>query len=209
MLWVVLGGFARQDGSAIHGCGGRCASQDGKPPRSVVGPGLGRTVYLVALERPLKAFPSVIARGQDFPPGCQALVMAVALATVILRTLIAWAVLARRQIAQREEARKLAELEFAAMLAEQNWPTRELRDTIAKECNAVSRQKALAQHSAQNRNGRRRDAASGHGPRHRPPLSGRGAGVDLGHAFATFLGRPTCWARSLVEQEAMPPKRGG
>ena len=82
-----------------------------------------------------------------------------ALATVILLTLIAVAVLARRQIAQREEARKLAELEFAAMLAEQNWPTRELRDTIAQECNAVSRQKALAQHSAQNRNGRRRDAA--------------------------------------------------
>jgi hypothetical protein len=34
------------------------------------------------------------------------------------------------------------------MLAQRNWPARELRDTIAHEFNAVSRQKALAQHSA-------------------------------------------------------------
>jgi signal transduction histidine kinase len=78
----------------------------------------------------------------------RALLIAVALATVILLTLIAVAVLARRQIAQREEARKLAEVEFAAMLAERNRLARELHDTIAQELNAVSMQMELAKNSA-------------------------------------------------------------
>jgi signal transduction histidine kinase len=78
----------------------------------------------------------------------RALLIAVATATVILLALIVVAVLARRQIAQREEARKLAEVEFAAMLAERNRLARELHDTIAQELNAVSMQMELAKNSA-------------------------------------------------------------
>lgn len=78
----------------------------------------------------------------------RALLIAVVAATLILCTLIVVAVLARRQIAQREEARKLAEVEFAAMLAERNRLARELHDTIAQELNAVSMQMELAKNSA-------------------------------------------------------------
>jgi signal transduction histidine kinase len=78
----------------------------------------------------------------------RALRIAVAVAAVILLTLIVVAVFARRQIAQREEARKLAEVEFSAMLAERNRLARELHDTIAQELNAVSMQMELAKNSA-------------------------------------------------------------
>jgi len=78
----------------------------------------------------------------------RALLIAVAGASVILVTLIVVAVLARRKIAQREEARKLAEVEFAAMLAERNRLARELHDTIAQNLNAVSMQMELAKNSA-------------------------------------------------------------
>jgi len=78
----------------------------------------------------------------------RALLLAVAVATVILVALVVVSILARRQIAQREEARKLAEVEFAAMLAERNRLARELHDTIAQELNAVSMQMELAKNSA-------------------------------------------------------------
>lgn len=78
----------------------------------------------------------------------RALLLAVIVATVILLALVVVAVLARRQIALREEARKLAEVEFSAMLAERNRLAREIHDTIAQELNAVSMQMELARNSA-------------------------------------------------------------
>jgi signal transduction histidine kinase len=74
--------------------------------------------------------------------------IAIALAVVILLALVIVSISARRQIAQREGARKLAEVEFAAMLAERNRLARELHDTIAQELNAVSMQMELAKNSA-------------------------------------------------------------
>lgn len=76
------------------------------------------------------------------------LVITMSVTTVILVALVVVAVLARRQIAQRGEARKLAEVEFSAMLAERNRLARELHDTIAQELNAVSMQLELAKNSA-------------------------------------------------------------
>jgi signal transduction histidine kinase len=78
----------------------------------------------------------------------RALLLALVVAVVILLALVVVSVLARRQIAQREEARKLAEVEFAAMLAERNRLARELHDTIAQELNAVSMQMELARNFA-------------------------------------------------------------
>lgn len=78
----------------------------------------------------------------------RALLMAMAAAMLILLALVVVAVLARRQIAQREEARKLAEVEFSAMLAERNRLARELHDTVAQELNAVSMQMELAKNAA-------------------------------------------------------------
>lgn len=80
----------------------------------------------------------------------RALLIAMAAAMVILAVLVFVAVTARRHIAQREEARKMAEVEFAAMLAERNRLARELYDTIAQELNAISMQMELAKNSAQN-----------------------------------------------------------
>lgn len=71
-----------------------------------------------------------------------------AISGLVLVALVIVAIMARRQIAQREEARKLAEVEFAAMLAERNRLARELHDTIAQELNAVSMQMELAKNSA-------------------------------------------------------------
>ncbi len=68
-----------------------------------------------------------------------------------LAALIAVAFAARRQIAQREEARKLAEIEFAAMLAERNRLAREIHDTVAQDLNAVSMQLELARNAAAGR----------------------------------------------------------
>ncbi len=65
-----------------------------------------------------------------------------------LAALIVVALAARRQITQREEARKLAEVEFAAMLAERNRLAREIHDTVAQDLNAVSMQLELARNAA-------------------------------------------------------------
>lgn len=78
----------------------------------------------------------------------RALALSISVAVVVLLALIVGAFFARRQIVQREEARKLAEVEFAAMLAERNRLARELHDTIAQELNAVSMQMELAKNSA-------------------------------------------------------------
>ncbi|MBI5691426.1 MAG: sensor histidine kinase, partial [Verrucomicrobia bacterium] len=78
----------------------------------------------------------------------RALLLAVAVAVLVLLALVIVSIQARRQIAQREEARKLAEVEFSAMLAERNRLARELHDTIAQELNAVSIQMELARNSA-------------------------------------------------------------
>lgn len=78
----------------------------------------------------------------------RALWLSVTIAVVVLLALVVVAILARRQIEHREEARKLAEVEFAAMLAERNRLARELHDTIAQELNAVSMQMELAKNSA-------------------------------------------------------------
>ncbi len=90
----------------------------------------------------------VVVRAAPWLNARRALWITVALAAVMLLTLIVVAVLARRQIAQREEARKLAEAEFAAVLAERNRLARDLHDTIAQELNAVSMQMELAKNSA-------------------------------------------------------------
>jgi signal transduction histidine kinase len=78
----------------------------------------------------------------------RALLIALGVASLVLAALVAVAVLARRQIAHREEARTLAEVEFSAMLAERNRLARELHDTIAQELNAVSIQMELAKNTA-------------------------------------------------------------
>lgn len=78
----------------------------------------------------------------------RALGLIMAIAIVTLLALVALAIVARRQIAQREEARKLAEVEFSAMLAERNRLAREIHDTLAQELNAVSMQLELAKNSA-------------------------------------------------------------
>ncbi len=68
--------------------------------------------------------------------------MALALVWVILRS--------RRQIARREQGRKRAEIEFAAMLQERNRLAREIHDTVAQNLNAVSIQLELARHQLRN-----------------------------------------------------------
>ncbi|MEY2880216.1 MAG: hypothetical protein RLZZ15_2596 [Verrucomicrobiota bacterium] len=90
----------------------------------------------------------VVVRAAPWLTTRRALAIAVAAAAVILFALVVVSVLARRKIAQREEARKLAEVEFSAMLAERNRLARELHDTIAQELNAVSMQMELAKNSA-------------------------------------------------------------
>jgi len=78
----------------------------------------------------------------------RALVIVISVATLVLLALIIVAVQARRQIQQREKARKLAEVEFSAMLAERNRLAREIHDTLAQNLNAVSMQLELARNSA-------------------------------------------------------------
>ena len=70
--------------------------------------------------------------------------------TIALVAVITVTVIARRQIGQREAARKLAEVEFSAMLAERNRIARDIHDTVAQDLNAVSVQLELAKNSAQN-----------------------------------------------------------
>lgn len=77
----------------------------------------------------------------------RALRLVSAILGVMLVVLVVGAILARRQIAQREEARKLAEVEFTAMLAERNRLAREIHDTLAQDLNAVSMQLELARNS--------------------------------------------------------------
>jgi len=69
--------------------------------------------------------------------------------SVAVFALITGAAIARRQIRQREEARKFAEVEFSAMLAERNRIARDIHDTLAQDLNAVSMQLELAKNSAQ------------------------------------------------------------
>jgi signal transduction histidine kinase len=78
----------------------------------------------------------------------RALRLVILVLVLTFAALIVVAILARRQIAQREEARKLAEVEFAAMLAERNRLAREIHDTLAQDLNAVSMQLELARNSA-------------------------------------------------------------
>jgi hypothetical protein len=54
----------------------------------------------------------------------------------------------RRQLAQRELARKMAETEFAAILGERNRVARDIHDTLAQGLNAVSMQLELARNAA-------------------------------------------------------------
>lgn len=90
----------------------------------------------------------VVIRPAPWLNSRRALRLSIAVAAIVLLALVVVAVLARRQIAQREEARKLAEVEFSAMLAERNRLARDLHDTIAQELNAVSMQMELAKNSA-------------------------------------------------------------
>jgi len=78
----------------------------------------------------------------------RALGLVIAVLVITLLALVAMAVVTRRQIAQREEARKLAEVEFSAMLAERNRLAREIHDTLAQDLNAVSMQLELARNAA-------------------------------------------------------------
>lgn len=78
----------------------------------------------------------------------RALFIVISVAALVLAALIVVAVLARRQIQQREQARQLAEVEFSAMLAERNRLAREIHDTLAQNLNAVSMQLELARNSA-------------------------------------------------------------
>jgi signal transduction histidine kinase/uncharacterized protein YdeI (BOF family) len=89
-----------------------------------------------------------VVRGAPWLTTRRALLIAIAVALVILLALVTVSILARRQIAQREEARKLAEVEFSAMLTERNRLAREIHDTIAQDLNAVSMQMELAKNSA-------------------------------------------------------------
>lgn len=54
----------------------------------------------------------------------------------------------RRQVAQRELARRMAEAEFAAILGERNRVARDIHDTLAQGLNAVSMQLELAKNMA-------------------------------------------------------------
>jgi len=56
----------------------------------------------------------------------------------------------RRQIAQREMERKMAEAEFAAILGERNRVARDIHDTLAQGLNAISMQLELAKNVAGN-----------------------------------------------------------
>lgn len=78
----------------------------------------------------------------------RALNLMIAVAIAMLLALVVVAAIGRRQIKQREDARKLAEVEFAAMLAERNRLAREIHDTLAQDLNAVSMQLELAKNSA-------------------------------------------------------------
>lgn len=72
----------------------------------------------------------------------------VTVALVALGALVIVAVVARRKLRQREEARKLAEVEFSAMLAERNRMARDIHDTLAQDLNAVSMQLELAKNAS-------------------------------------------------------------
>ena len=77
----------------------------------------------------------------------RAVAIFIALALAALTALILVALVARRKLAQREEARKLAEVEFSAMLAERNRLARDIHDTLAQDLNAVSMQLELARNA--------------------------------------------------------------
>jgi signal transduction histidine kinase len=58
-------------------------------------------------------------------------------------------VVSRRQMAQRETDRRMAEAEFAAMLRERNRMARDIHDTLAQGLNAVSMQLELAKNNGE------------------------------------------------------------
>jgi signal transduction histidine kinase len=78
----------------------------------------------------------------------RAVALFVTLALAALTALVLVALAARRKLAQREEARKMAEVEFSAMLAERNRLARDIHDTLAQDLNAVSMQLELAKNAA-------------------------------------------------------------
>ncbi len=78
----------------------------------------------------------------------RALTIFITLALAAVTALVLVALMARRKLAQREEARKLAEVEFSAMLAERNRLARDIHDTLAQDLNAVSMQLELAKNAA-------------------------------------------------------------
>jgi len=90
--------------------------------------------------RVLRSAPWLNPRRLTFLLGSGALLLVGALVFV-------WAQ-SRRQIAQRELARKMAETEFAAILGERNRVARDIHDTLAQGLNAVSMQLELAKNVA-------------------------------------------------------------
>lgn len=90
----------------------------------------------------------VVVRPAPWLTTRRALVLVISVAALTLVALAVVAILARRQIRQREQARHLAEVEFSAMLAERNRLAREIHDTLAQNLNAVSMQLELARNSA-------------------------------------------------------------
>jgi signal transduction histidine kinase len=89
-----------------------------------------------------------VLRPAPWLTGPRALLLAVGLALAALAAAVGVALAARRQLAQREEARKLAEVEFSAMLAERNRLARDIHDTLAQDLNAVSMQLELAKNAS-------------------------------------------------------------
>lgn len=61
--------------------------------------------------------------------------------------IVLW-VVSRRRLAEREEERRMAEAEFAAMLRERNRMARDIHDTLAQGLNAVSMHLELAKNAA-------------------------------------------------------------
>lgn len=90
----------------------------------------------------------VVVRAAPWLTARRAATIFVVIALVALTALVVVAVIARRQLAQREEARKLAEVEFSAMLAERNRLARDIHDTLAQDLNAVSMQLELAKNAS-------------------------------------------------------------
>lgn len=70
------------------------------------------------------------------------------LAALLVGVLAVLWIQSRRQVAQRELERRMAEAEFAAILGERNRVARDIHDTLAQGLNAVSMQLELAKNTA-------------------------------------------------------------